>query len=99
MKIKGTCQRDNREFLVAQVIDTGGHCPWDGEPFQKDYTANLAELLLQAEVAGSAFEEALEKIAGLDPAFALDEDSVIGRVQAYLVDIRAGRKPQAPLPR
>jgi hypothetical protein len=99
VKIKGTCQRDQREFLVSQVIDNGGHCPWDGEPFQKDYTANLAEFLLQAEIAGSAFEEALEKIAALDPAFTLDEDSVIGRVQAYLADIRAGRKPQAPLPR
>jgi hypothetical protein len=99
VKIKGTCQRDGREFLVDQVIDYGGHCPWDGKPFQPDYTGPLAEALLQAQAAGSALEEALEKVAGMDPAFALHEDSILGRIRPYLEDLRAGRKPRVPLPR
>lgn len=99
MKIKGTCERDGREFLVQQVIEAAGHCPWDGQPFQKDYTGQLAESLLAAEVAGSALEEALERIAAMDPAFTLDEDSVLGRVRSYLQDLRRGVTPRVPLPR
>jgi hypothetical protein len=99
VKIKGMCARDDREFLVQQVIDTGGHCPWDGKPFQKDYTGPLAAALRRAEQAGGVLEEALEEIAGMNPEFTLDEDSVLGRIRAYLEDLRTGTTPRVGLPR
>jgi hypothetical protein len=99
VKIKGTCARDGREFLVQQVIANGGHCPWDGQPFQKDYTGPLAVALQRAEQAGGALAEALEEVAGMNPAFTLDEDSVLGRIRSYLEDLRTGTKPRVGLPR
>ena len=41
MKIKGTCKRDDREFLAEQVVELGGECPWDGQPFNADYAVVL----------------------------------------------------------
>jgi hypothetical protein len=99
VKIKGVCERDGREFLVQQVVESQGHCPWDGKPFQPDYTGPLTEALLLAEQAGNSLEEALEKIAGMDPDFILDEDSILGRISAYLEDLRRGTKARVPLPR
>ena len=61
MKIKGTCMRCGREFLAEQVIENGGHCPWDGKPLQPDYAAVLVDSLRQAEAAGNTLENALEK--------------------------------------
>lgn len=84
MKIKGTCKRDGREFFVEQVVDLGGECPWDGEPFNADYAVVLVESLREAEQAGSALERALERVASLHPAFVLDETSVLGDVQSQL---------------
>ena len=93
MKIKGVCGRDGREFLVQQVVDSGGHCPWDGLPFQPDYTGSLTEALVQVERAGSALEEALERIVAMEPAFSIEADSMLRRVQVMLDDLgrRAGR--------
>lgn len=99
MKIKGICQRDGREFLVQQVVDSQGHCPWDGKPFQPDYTGPLSEALRLAEQAGNSLEEALEKLAGMDPEFTIDEDSMLGRIRGYLEDLRRGTKPRVGLPR
>jgi hypothetical protein len=73
-----------REVLVRQILDSGGHCPWDGRPFEPDYTAVLAEALETAEEAGGVLENALEKIAGMEPAMTIDEDSVIAPLAEQL---------------
>jgi hypothetical protein len=84
VKIKGTCRRDGREFLAEQVLERGGECPWDGEPFNADYAAVLVESLRDAERLGTGLERALERIASLHPAFTLDEDSVLGELKNQL---------------
>ena len=84
MKIKGTCRRCGREFLVEQLIGNGGRCPWDGKPFQADYAAVLVELLRDAEAAGDTLENALEKVADLEPEFVLDADTVLSGVTGHL---------------
>ncbi len=84
MKIKGTCKRDGREFFAEQVVDLGGECPWDGQPFNADYAAVLVESLRDAERFGSQLERALERVASLHPAFTLNEDSVLGELRNQL---------------
>jgi hypothetical protein len=88
VKIKGTCRRDGREFLVEQVIDAGGECPWDGQPFNPDYAIVLVEALGDAERAGGELERALETIADLHPDFSLDESSVVGEIRGHLARLR-----------
>jgi hypothetical protein len=78
VKIKGTCKRDGREFLVEQVVGNGGRCPWDGEPFASDYAIVLIEALGAAETAGARLEHALEAVADLRPEFTLHVESVVG---------------------
>ena len=90
MKIKGTCKRCGREFLVEQVIRNGGRCPWDGKPFQGDYAAVLVDVLADAESAGNTLENALEKLADLEPEFVLDEASVLDQVRAHLARLERG---------
>jgi hypothetical protein len=77
VKLKLVHNLCGREVLVQQVLDTGGHCPWDGKPFNKDYTAVLAEALEAAENAGSLLDNALEKIAGMEPAFVIERETII----------------------
>jgi hypothetical protein len=84
VKIKGICKRDGREFLAEQVVDLGGECPWDGEPFNDDYAAVLVESLREAERLGTGLERALERVASLHPAFTLDEESVLGELRNQL---------------
>lgn len=84
MKIKGTCKRDGREFFAEQVVELGGACPWDGQPFNADYAAVLMESLREAERLGSQLERALERVASLHPAFTLDEESVLGGLRIQL---------------
>ena len=84
MKIKGTCKRDGRDFFVEQVLDLGGECPWDGQPFNADYAVVLVESLREAERAGTQLARALERVASLNPAFTLDEGSVLGDVKSHL---------------
>jgi len=84
VKIRGTCKRDGRDFFVEQVIDIGGECPWDGQPFNADYAAVLVESLREAERAGTQFERALERVAALHPAFNLDEETVLGEARKQL---------------
>jgi hypothetical protein len=79
VKIKGTCRRCGRDFLVEQVLENGGLCPWDGKPFRPDYAVVLVDALRDAENAGNTLENALEKIADLQPAFVLHEDSVLAK--------------------
>ena len=89
MKIRGTCKRDGRDFMVEQVVETGGECPWDGEPFNSDYAATLVDALERAEMAGTAFEDALTTIADLDPGFTLHEASALDPIRAQLVRLQA----------
>jgi hypothetical protein len=84
VKIKGTCKRCGRTFMVEQVIDGGGACPWDGEPFNPDYAAVLVDLLRDAQTSGEQLERALDAIADLAPEFTLDTESVLGKVRGDL---------------
>ncbi|HZD80644.1 MAG TPA: hypothetical protein VE646_11475 [Actinomycetota bacterium] len=90
MKIKGTCRHCGREFLAEQVVENGGRCPWDGRPFQADYAVVLVDSLRDAGNAGNTLENALEKIADLDPEFVLDVDSVLGQIRAHLERLESG---------
>ena len=80
MRIKGTCKRCGREFLVEQAIDNGGRCPWDGQPFSADYALVLVDALRAAQEAGTTLERALEAIADIHPAFTLEASSVEGKI-------------------
>lgn len=84
MKIKGTCKRDGRDFMVDQVVQSGGECPWDGEPFNPDYAVTLVNALTDAEEAGTKLELALEQIADLTPDFRLDKDTVLASLTRSL---------------
>jgi hypothetical protein len=84
VKIKGTCRHCGREFLVEQVLENGGRCPWDGRPFQKDYAVVLVDALRDAGTAGNTMENALEKLADLEPEFVLDIDSVLALMREHL---------------
>jgi hypothetical protein len=95
LKIKLIHDLCGREVLVQQVLESMGHCPWDGKAFNPDYTAILAEALEQAEAAGSVLENALEKIAGMTPAFTIDERTVLQGIKANLDELnRAGKTPR-----
>lgn len=91
MKIKGTCSSCGREFLVEQVVAAGGHCPWCGQAFTRDYTANLVTALREGQVAGEVLEQALEQVAGMDPAFELEDESVLGDIRESLNALRRRR--------
>ena len=84
MKIKGTCKRDGREFMVDQVIESGGACPWDGEPFENDYAVVLVDSLRDAQKQASELVQSLEKIAALRPDLTLGASSLIGPIKAQL---------------
>ena len=88
MKIRGTCQICGRDFLVQQVLDSGGHCWNCGNPYSPQYTAVLAQALEVAERAGGALEAALERIAGMRPMLVLHEDTVLAGIQASLAALR-----------
>ena len=84
MKIRGTCDSCGRDFLVEQVIDSGGECPWDGTPFAPDYAVTLVDALRDAEAAGSRLQRALETVADLHPRFRLHPSSVVADITASL---------------
>ena len=84
MKIKGTCRRCGREFLADEVVANGGRCPWDGKPLQSDYAVVLVDALRDAGAAGGTLENALEKLADLEPELVLDVDSVVGGLRGHL---------------
>jgi hypothetical protein len=94
VKIRGTCTRDGREFLVEQAVANGGKCPWDGEPFQADYAVTLVDALREAEEFGGRLEDALERVADLHPAFSLDRESVLAGLRAQLE--RVEKAPSTP---
>lgn len=84
MKIRATCKRDGRDFMVEQVIASGGECPWDGEPFNADYAATLVSALQRAEAAGTELEMALGVLADLHPGFRMQVDTVIEPLREQL---------------
>jgi hypothetical protein len=84
VKIKGTCRRCGRDFFVEQVLQNGGECPWDGKPFQADYAVVLVDALREAENAGNTLENALEKIADLEPDFVLHADTILDEQRSHL---------------
>jgi hypothetical protein len=90
VKIKGTCHHDGRTFLAEQVIENGGRCPFDGTSLQPDYSAVMVEALRDAERAGSEFENALERLADLSPAFDIDRDSVLANAEEQVGRLQAG---------
>ena len=95
MKLKVVHTECGREVLVQQILETGGHCPWDGRPFNKDYTANLAEALETMENAGNVLENALEEVVGMRPAFRIDRESLLGDLEANVDRLNQGRAPAA----
>jgi hypothetical protein len=92
VKIKVFHTECGREALVRQILDTGGHCPWDGRPYSKDYTAVLAEALEAAEESGNVLENALEKISEMYPAMSLDRASVLGQVDGHIRSLNERQK-------
>jgi len=92
VKLKVVHTECGREILVRQILDTGGHCPWDGKPFNKDYTAILAEALETAENAGGVLENALEKIADMEPAMTIDRDSVLRGIEQQINQLDGARR-------
>ena len=92
MKIKGTCLNCNREVLVQQIVEAGGHCPWCGIAFNKDYTTMIVRALAQAEESGDRFQDALEQVSEIeDLVLTLDPESVIGPVREALRTMRRHR--------
>lgn len=87
MKIKGTCKACDREFLVEQVIEGGGACPWCGAPFSPDYALTLVDSLKEVVKAGDRLERALEETADVEPAFTLDPETVLGSIKRQLAKI------------
>jgi hypothetical protein len=84
VKIRVVHHACGREVLVQQILATGGHCPWDGRALNPHYTAVLAEAMEAAETAGSALENALEKIAGMEPDFHFVRETVLGPIEEHL---------------
>lgn len=78
MKIKATCKYCDKDLLLEQAVSAGGHCPWCGQTFQKDYAVILTDSITAAERAGQVLEDALEKMAELRPGFNLDQSFLTG---------------------
>jgi hypothetical protein len=92
VRIRGTCANCGREFLPEQVIEAGGHCPWCGKAFNRDYTALLVQALQQADRAGDVLEDALKDIASIEElAMVIDEESVLEPLRDALEAIRRRR--------
>ncbi len=60
MNIKGTCHNCGRQFVSELVVEAGGHCPWCGIAYNRDYTSLLTQALMRADAGGDALEDALD---------------------------------------
>ena len=89
MNITGTCKTCGREFMARQVIEGGGACPWCGTPFSPDYAVSLVDRLAVVGEAGERLEKAIEEIADIRPGFAIDVESVIGKLRRDISRIDA----------
>jgi uncharacterized protein (DUF983 family) len=88
VRIKGTCKNCGREWLADQLVESGGHCPWCGQAFTRDYTANLARALEVAGTGGQVLEDALQQIADMDPNLELQDDSIVEPLRESLRSLR-----------
>ncbi|MGH2686022.1 MAG: hypothetical protein ACRDJP_11210 [Actinomycetota bacterium] len=89
MRIRATCRNCGREVLPQQVVDAGGHCPWCGIAFTRDYTSIIVRSLREAEVAGEALQDALEQVAEVEElGLELDEESILQPLRDALRTIR-----------
>jgi hypothetical protein len=84
VKIKVMHTECGREVLVHQILESQGHCPWDGKPLSAQYTAVLAEALAAAEIAGGALVHALERATMTGDGMTVQQDSVIAPVLAAM---------------
>jgi hypothetical protein len=84
VKIKVVHHACGREIFVQQILESEGHCPWDGKALSGDYTASLAEALEQAERAGTSLEGALDKAAGMNADIAIERKSLLGPLEEQL---------------
>ena len=84
MKIKVVHRACGREVLVHQILESQGHCPWDGKPFNKDYTAVLANALAAAERFGGQLEAALERVAETGGDMTIEESTLLGPLREQL---------------
>ena len=96
MKITLYDRESGREFLVRQVIDSHGHNPWTGRPLSNEYTAVLAEGLQAVEIAGTALEQALDRIIGMAPEMLLEQDTVLGSLRERLDRLNAAAQGTRP---
>ena len=96
MKITLRDRESGREFLVGQVIDSHGHNPWTGQPLSKEYTAVLAEGLSAVEIAGTALEDALDRIIGMAPELELEADTVLAPIRERLDRLNAAAQGTRP---
>ena len=93
MKIKVIHEEDcGREILVQQILESEGHCPWDGKAFTRDYTAVLTEALEAAENAGTVLEHALDQIASIRPTFTIVRESIVDPLEANIERLAEGKK-------
>ena len=92
MRIKATCRNCERELFPQQIVDSGGHCPWCGRAFNRDYTAMIVRALQEAEAAGDRIQDALEQISEIDDlGLDLDEESVLQPLREALQSIERRR--------
>lgn len=92
MRLKGTCLNCGRDVLVQQIVDAGGHCPWCGIAFNKDYTAIVVRELVRAEATGDQFQDALEQIAEIEGLrLSIDPESVVEPLRDPLRAMRRRR--------
>src|SRR5262249_29688743 len=83
-------RESGREFLVRQVVDSHGHNRWTGRPLSNEYTAILAEGLEAVEIAGSALQDALDRIIGMAPDLMIEPDTLIGPLRERVERLNAG---------
>ncbi len=92
MRIKATCRNCSREVFPHQIAESGGHCPWCGQAFNRDYTSLLVRSLRDAEAYGSRLQDALEHVAEMDDAgLDIDEETVLQPLRDALGTIRRRR--------
>jgi DNA-directed RNA polymerase subunit RPC12/RpoP len=92
VRIKGTCLNCGREVLVQQIVDAGGHCPWCGKAFHKDYTSMLVRALVQAEESGGRLQDALDQVSEIEGlGLALDAESIVAPLRDALRAMRRRR--------
>jgi hypothetical protein len=92
VRLKGTCLNCGRDVLVQQIVDAGGHCPWCGIAFNKDYTSILVRELVRAEESGTQFQDAIEQIAEFEGLLlSIDPESVVAPLREPLRAMRRRR--------